>query len=225
MNNDLTLLIPAKFESESLPTFLEELKNYDYKKLVVLDETDILTIDVVKKFNDIEILYQKNSGYGYALIEGINHIKTDLFCIINADGSMNPSELKGMLNEINNNNQDIVFGSRYMKEAGSDDDDIITSIGNYFFTLIGKIFFQLNISDILYTYLIGKTKLVQNLQLQSGDFKFCIELPIKAKRNNLRCISYPCYERSRIGGKKKVNPLVDGFKILLGMVHLFFVRK
>ncbi len=163
MNNDLTLIIPAKFEAESLPIFLEELKNYDYKKLVVLDKTDFLTIDVVKKFNDIEILYQKNSGYGYALIEGINHIKTDLFCIINADGSMNPSELKGMLNEINNNNQDIVFGSRYMKEAGSDDDDIVTSIGNYLFTLIGKIFFQLNISDILYTYLIGKTKLVQNL--------------------------------------------------------------
>jgi glycosyltransferase involved in cell wall biosynthesis len=225
MNNDLTLLIPAKFEAESLPIFLKELENYDYKKLVVLDKTDFLTIDVVKKFNNIEILYQKNSGYGYALIEGINHIKTDLFCIINADGSMNPSELKGMLNEINNNNQDIVFGSRYMKEAGSDDDDIITSIGNYFFTLIGKVFFQLNISDILYTYLIGKTKSVQNLQLQFGDFKFCIELPIKAKRNNLRCISYPCYERSRIGGKKKVNPLVDGFKILLGMVHLFFVRK
>jgi len=225
MNNDLTLLIPAKFESESLPIFFEELKNYDYRKLVVLDETDILTIDVVKKFDDIEILYQKNSGYGNALIEGINHIKTDLFCIINADGSMNPSELRGMLNEINNNHQDIVFGSRYMKEAGSDDDDIVTFIGNYFFTLIGKIFFKLNISDILYTYLIGKTKLVQNLQLKSGDFKFCIELPIKAKRNNLRCISYPCYERSRIGGKKKVNPLVDGFKILLGMIHLFFVKK
>jgi glycosyltransferase involved in cell wall biosynthesis len=225
MKNSLTLIIPAKFESESLPIFLKELSHYDYKKLIVLDERDTSTIDVVKKFDDIEILYQKNSGYGYALIEGINHIKTDLFCIINADGSMNPSELKGMLNEINNNNLDIVFGSRYMKEAGSDDDDLITSIGNYFFTLIGKIFFQLNISDILYTYLIGKTKLVQNLQLQSGDFKFCIELPIKAKRNNLRCISYPCYERSRIGGKKKVNPLIDGFKILLGMIYLFFVRK
>ena len=224
MTNDLTLLIPAKFESESLPIFLEELKNYDYKKLVVLDETDISTIDVVKKFHDIEILFQKNRGYGNALIEGINHIKTDLFCIINADGSMNPSELSGMLNEINNN-QDIVFGSRYMKEAGSDDDDLVTSIGNFFFTLVGKIFFGLNISDILYTYLIGKTKLVQNLKLKFGDFKFCVELPIKAKRNNLRCISYPCYERSRIGGKKKVNPLVDGFKILLGMIHLFFVKK
>ena len=222
--SNLTLLIPAKFEPESLPVFLEELKEFDYKKLVVLDKSDFTTIDSIKNFKDVEILHQKQTGYGNALIEGINHIKTDLFCIINADGSMNPNELNGMLNEINNNNQDIVFGSRYMKNAGSDDDDIVTSIGNFAFTLIGKIFFKLKISDILYTYLIGKTKLVQKLNLQSGDFKFCIELPIKAKRKNLKCISIPCYERSRIGGKKKVNPILDGFKILIGMISLFFKR-
>ena len=222
--NDLTLLIPAKYESESLPIFLDELKDYNYKKLVVLDQSDKKTIDSIKNFEDVEILHQKKLGYGNALIEGINYIKTDLFCIINADGSMNPNELSGMLNEIHNNNHDIVFGSRYMQNAGSDDDDIVTSFGNFMFTLIGKIFFRLIISDILYTYLIGKTKLVQDLKLQSGDFKFCIELPIKAKRKKLNCVSYPCYERSRIGGKKKVNPLLDGFKILMGMASLFLKR-
>ena len=222
--NDLTLLIPAKYESESLPIFLDELKDYNYKKLVVLDQSDKQTIDSIKNFENVEILHQKKMGYGNALIEGINYIKTDLFCIINADGSMNPNELSGMLNEINNNNQDIVFGSRYMQNAGSDDDDIVTSFGNFMFTLIGKFFFRLRISDILYTYLIGKTKLVQDLKLQSGDFKFCIELPIKAKRKKLNCVSYPCYERSRIGGKKKVNPLLDGFKILMGMASLFLKR-
>ena len=222
--NNLTLLIPAKFEAESLPIFLKELEKYNFKKLIVLDESDTNTIQSIKNFDNVEILYQKKSGFGNALIEGINFIKTDLFCIINADGSMNPSELEGMLNEIKNNNQDIVFGSRYMKNAGSEDDDIITSTGNFIFTLIGKIFFSLEISDILYTYLIGKTKLVQNLNLKSEDFKFCIELPIKAKRENLRCISYPCYERNRIGGKKKVNPFIDGLKILIGMIALFFKR-
>tara|TARA_B100000767_G_scaffold70827_1_gene67409 strand:+ start:169 stop:840 length:672 start_codon:yes stop_codon:yes gene_type:complete len=222
--SDLTLLIPAKYESESLPIFLDELKDYNYKKLVVLDQSDKQTIDSIKNFENVEILHQKKMGYGNALIEGINYIKTDLFCIINADGSMNPNELSGMLNEINNNNQDIVFGSRYMQNAGSDDDDIVTSFGNFMFTLIGKFFFRLRISDILYTYLIGKTKLVQDLKLQSGDFKFCIELPIKAKRKKLNCVSYPCYERSRIGGKKKVNPLLDGFKILMGMASLFLKR-
>lgn len=222
--SNLTLLIPAKFESESLPIFLEELKNYDYKKLVVLEKNDLKTIDSIKNFQEVEILHQNQTGYGNALIEGISYIKTDLFCIINADGSMNPNELDGMLKEINNNNLDIVFGSRYMKNAGSDDDDIITSTGNFIFTLIGKIFFKLEISDILYTYLIGRTKLVQDLKLESKDFKFCIELPIKAKRKNMKCGSYPCYERSRIGGKKKVNPFIDGFKILLGMFFLFFKK-
>lgn len=223
MNNRLTLLIPAKFESESLPIFLDELKDYSFKKLVVLDQTDTKTIQSISKFKDIEILCQKQTGYGNALIEGINHVKTELFCIINADGSMNPKELNEMLNEIGNN-VDVVFGSRYMKNAGSDDDDFITSIGNFCFTLLGKVFFGLSISDILYTYVLGKTNLVKSLNLKSGDFKFCIELPIKAKRNNLSCISSPSYERSRIGGKKKVSPFIDGLKILFGMISLFFKR-
>ena len=58
--NSLTLLIPAKFESESLPIFLEELKNFNYKKLVILDKSDISTIDTIKKFDDVEVLFQKN---------------------------------------------------------------------------------------------------------------------------------------------------------------------
>ena len=189
--SNLTLLIPAKFESESLPIFLEELKSYDYKKLIILDERDIKTIDSIKPFENIEILNQKKSGYGNALIEGINHVKTDYFCIINADGSMNPNEIKGMLNEIKNNQLDIIFGSRYMKNAGSDDDDLITSVGNYIFTFLGKIFFNLKISDILYTYLIGKTEKIKDLNLVSGDFSFCVELPIKVERINYSYGTYP----------------------------------
>ena len=222
--SNLTLLIPAKYESESLPVFLKELKNYSYKKIVILDQNDIKTIESIKKFEDVEILNQDQKGYGNALIEGINHTQTELFCIINADGSMDPSELIGMLGEINSNRNDIVFGSRYMKNAGSDDDDLITSVGNFIFTLLGKIFFNLKISDILYTYVVGKTELVKQLNLVSNDFKFCIELPIKAQRNNYKCVSYPSYERNRIGGKKKVNPFLDGFRILIGMVSLFFKR-
>ena len=183
--SNLTLLIPAKSESESLPIFLEELKSYNHNKLIILDEKDVKTIDSIKPFENVDILNQKKSGYGNALIEGINHIKTEFFCIINADGSMNPSEIEGMLNEIKINQLDIVFGSRYMKNAGSDDDDFITLIGNYIFTFLGKIFFNLRISDILYTYLIGKTQKIKELDLVSGDFSFCVELPIKVQRKKI----------------------------------------
>ena len=77
--SNLTLLIPAKYEGDSLPVFLKELEIYDFKKIVILDQNDFETIDAVKLFNNVEILYQKNKGYGNALIEGINQTKTEYF--------------------------------------------------------------------------------------------------------------------------------------------------
>ena len=47
---DLTLIIPAKFESESLPIFLNEISNLNCKKLVILEKTDNLTITQLKLF-------------------------------------------------------------------------------------------------------------------------------------------------------------------------------
>jgi glycosyltransferase involved in cell wall biosynthesis len=223
--SNLTLLIPAKKESESLPVFLNELEGYEYEKLIVMDKEDIETSNSIKNFNNIKILHQEKLGYGNALIEGINNIKTEYFCIINADGSMDPSELKKMLSKIQNDNYDVVFASRYMKNAGSDDDDLLTLVGNFFFTKIGKFFFKLQISDILYTYVLGKTKLVKNLNLINGDFKICVELPIKTHTNNLSYVSTPSFERKRIAGKKKVSPFSDGFKIFLEMINLFFKKN
>ena len=113
-----------------MPIFLGELSKYDYKKLIVLQKEDEITINSISKFEDIEILQQSKNGYGNALIEGINQIKTEFFCIINADGSMDPKYLNEML--INCKDNDFVFGSRYLKEGGSDDDDFITYFGNKF---------------------------------------------------------------------------------------------
>tara|TARA_B110000027_G_C16109315_1_gene296907 strand:- start:7 stop:681 length:675 start_codon:yes stop_codon:yes gene_type:complete len=221
--NDLTLIIPAKFESESLPIFLNQIKHFEVKKMVVLDKDDKETIMSIKNFEKVDILYQETSGYGSALIEGIKKTKTKYFCIINADGSMNPEDLDKMYKLIFKNNLDFVFASRYEKPiGGSDDDDFITTVGNYFFSKIGNIFFSLNISDILFTYVFGNTQKFNSLNINSNDFTFCVEFPIKAKRNGMRYETIPSYERSRIGGTKKVSPFLDGWLILIKMVKMFF---
>lgn len=222
---DLTLVIPAKYESESLPIFLEEIKEFVCKKLVVLQSDDIATISAVKRFNDVEIFYQNELGYGAALIQGIDHVSTNYFCIINADGSMKPSDLEKMYHSVEAKNLDFIFASRYETPGGgSDDDDFITTIGNFVFTKLGNIFFSLNISDILFTYVMGKTKSFNDLKLKSKDFTICVEFPILAKRKNYRYFAIPSYERNRIAGKKKVNPFKDGLLILLKMIKMFTIR-
>jgi len=220
----LTLIIPAKNEKESLPKVLNELKKYDLKIIIVLEKEDLDTINSIKEFN-CKILYQNNKGYGDALIEGIKNVKTNFFCIFNADGSFNPIELKNMYDHAIKENADFIFASRYMDGASSEDDTIITFIGNKIFTLIGKIFFSLPISDILYTFVLGNTQKANALQLKEKDFSFCIELPILAKKSNHKLISVPSHERSRIAGKKKVNEFKDGFLILISMIKLYFVRN
>ena len=220
---NLTIVIPAKKESESLTKVLNELKPYNLKKIIVLEKKDKKTINSIKKFKK-NILFQKNQGYGDALTLGIKKVKTKYFCIFNADGSFNPNELDNMLSTLINKKKDIIFASRYQDNASSDDDTLTTYVGNKIFSLIGKIFFGLKISDILYTYLIAKTKEVKQLNIKSKDFRFCVELPIKASRKKLKLFSVASYERSRIGGKKKVNAFKDGFLIAKEMCYLFFNR-
>ena len=220
---NLTLVIPAKHESESLPIVLEELKKYQLNIKIVLDRSDIDTINSIKNY-DCEIIYQGGKGYGNALIEGISSVTTEFFCIFNADGSFNPIELKNMLEMITENNSDFIFASRYEKNCGSEDDDIVTFIGNFIFTKLGNIFFRLKITDILYTYVMGKTQSAKNLDLKQNDFTFCVELPIKAQKEKMFLNTSKSYERPRIGGKKKVNAIKDGTLILMHMIKLFFSK-
>jgi len=219
--HDLTLIIPAKNEKESLPRVLDELKNFNLKKNIILEPSDKLTIEAIRTY-DCEIIYQDSKGYGDALKKGIETVETEFFCIFNADGSFNPKELDVMINKLKSDKYDFVFASRYEKNCGSEDDTLITLIGNYIFTFLGNIFFRLKITDILYTFVMGRTSCAKKLELTAKDFSFCVELPIKANRVGYKICTSKSFERSRIAGKKKVNAFKDGLKILFSMMKLFF---
>jgi|TARA_Y100000389_G_C17334004_1_gene449645 glycosyltransferase involved in cell wall biosynthesis len=219
--NELTLVIPAKNEPESLPYVLMELEKLNLNFLIILEKTDYVTINSIERFKS-NIIYQVEKGYGDAILLGINNVKTKYFSIFNADGSFDPYELEEMYNQIKRDSLDLLFASRYKKKAGSEDDTLVTLFGNKIFSLIGKIFFQLPISDILYTYVMGNTQKTLELNLKQKDFTLCVELPIKANRSYLKISDIPSNEKSRIGGIKKVNEIRDGFLILVHMVKLFF---
>ena len=109
--DDITLVIPAKNEAESLPEVLDELLKYKIKKIIVIPTEDKKTREAIKNF-DCKILFQDGKGFGNALIQGINNVETKYFCIFNADGSFDPIYLSQLKEKILLN-QDFVFYSRY----------------------------------------------------------------------------------------------------------------
>ncbi len=223
MTSDLTLIIPAKNEKESLPIVIDKIKKFDHKITVSLKKDDKETINSIKNISNIKIFFQSGKGYGNSLNEAINSCKTKYFCIFNADGSFDPNDLIKMYNLIENN--DFVFTTRYKYPGGSEDDTFITYIGNQIFSKLGNLFFSLSISDILYTYLMGNTESFKKLNVESNDFRFCVELPIKMQISKMKYLCIPSYEKKRIAGKKKVDAFKDGFLILLEMIRLFVIFK
>ena len=222
---NLTLVIPAKFEASTLPTVLKEIEklNLSCKKIIVVPKYDKETLKALENL-DCKILIQKGEGFGNALIQGLNSSTTEYSCIFNADGSFDPKYLEEMLNKIDDNFE-FIFSTRYKKPGGSDDDTFLTLLGNYFFSLLCKILFRLNISDVLFTYVMGRTNAFKSLELTSNEFTFCIELPIKDKFKSFKMFDFPSYERPRISGKKKVNEFKDGFLILISILRLFIFKK
>ena len=115
--NNLTLINTCTKKKLSLYQHLfRKLVNLKCNKMVVLQGNDSETIKAIENFKDINILEQKKKWIWKCLIEGINNVKTDYCCIINADGSMDPKYLDEMLKECTH--KDFVFGSRISKTWG-----------------------------------------------------------------------------------------------------------
>jgi glycosyltransferase involved in cell wall biosynthesis len=221
--NKITLVIPAKNEEESLVYVLRELKNFKYKKILIVTNINNKILKLRNKYK-FELIVQKKNGYGSAIIEGINKVKTEYACIFNADGSFNPKTLNFMYKKIQKNKRQFMFATRYEKNSGSLDDTILTYVGNKIFTFIGNFFFKLQLSDLLFTYILGSTINFKKLNLKSHDFRLCVEIPLKIKKNKFLIKTIPSHERKRIAGKKNVSEFRDGFLILLYLIKNFLKK-
>ena len=213
----ISLIVPSKNEKESLSSVLEELKGYTNvvgEIIIVVDDIKDNSIQVAKSF-DCKIIVQKNKGFGAAIKEGFNNAKYEFGCIFNADYSMDPKYLDELA--LVSENTDFVFGSRYTNdnESGSNDDDIITYIGNRVFSFMTNRVLGIKLNDILYTYVMCNVRKFNQLDLKKHDFTLCIELPVKIKKNKFSYNELSMKERKRFGGKKKVRVFKDGFLILL----------
>ena len=162
-------------------------------------------------------------GFGNSIINGLNKLNSKYFCIFDGDNSFNPISIAEMSEEINKG-ADFVFGTRYLNNTKSDDDTLITKFGNFFFTKLVCILFNINTSDVLFFYVFGKKENVSKLNLKQGDFTICTELLIKSYKN-FKCKEILSKERKRLYGISKVNKFFDGVKILINILILYFKIK
>src|SRR5207249_30773 len=80
-----------------------------------------------------EVYVQNRRGIRFAYLEVLPYIRGDLVVTISPDGNCPVNAIPAILNKLRQG-YDLVIGSRYLGDAKSDDDDLITAFGNWLFT-------------------------------------------------------------------------------------------
>ena len=122
----ISIVIPAHNEEQRIGKTLDEYANFFRKKyknkfeiIVVLNGCIDNTLGVIKKvkkrYNQINYLDFKQSGKGFAIIEGFKVSKGDLIGFTDADASTNARAFNDLIKNING--YECIIASRWIKGA------------------------------------------------------------------------------------------------------------
>jgi hypothetical protein len=128
---------------------------------------------------------------------------------------------------------DMVIVSRYAEGAKSEDDDYLTSFGNWMFNKLINLFFQAKYTDAMVIFRAYRTDLIYKLNLDK-DSSYRQEkwfgtkvsweplLSIRCAKQRLKIAEIPGDEPPRIGGKRKLLPFRWGATFLMQIFIEFF---
>jgi glycosyltransferase involved in cell wall biosynthesis len=110
--HNLSIIVPAFNEAESLPGVLESLVSLgqNFEIIVVDDGSEDKTSDVAASFPVKIIRHPYNKGYGASLKTGIRNAKNNLIVFFDADGQHKPEDIKRLLAEADK--YDLIIGAR-----------------------------------------------------------------------------------------------------------------
>jgi len=222
MKNNIEILIPTLNEEGNIEKVINELKSEGYINITLLDANSTDQTVKIAENNGCRIILDgpNISGFGGSVINGLNNLNHEYFCIFDGDNSFNPKAISEMMDKISNG-ADFAFGTRYLDNNKSEDDTIITKFGNFFFTKLVRYLFKINTTDLLFLYVVGKKENVSKLNLKQQDFRFCTEFLIKCYKD-FNCEEVLSQERKRYSGVSKVNKIFDGIKLLTNIFQMYF---
>ena len=228
----VSLIIPAMNESATLTSIIDSVPTYVDEIIVIDGRSKDNTFEIASNHPRVnKVLRQRSRGKGAALSLGFAMASCDLVAIIDADGSMDPAELKDFLNMFPQ--AEIVKGSRSKKMGGTSADlTIFRDLGNRVLTKLCNFWFKENWTDLAYGYAVVDRKALGKLGLSSYDEMgsvfghksygqgFEIEALIfcRSSKWGFRVLEVASAEHRRISGSSNLRAIRDGFRVLSAII-------
>ena len=173
-----------------------------------------------EKIPEIRVLHHEvNKGKGAALRTGFQYATGDYVGIQDADLEYEPMEYLKLLAPLQQNEADVVFGSRYLRPGKRKVLYFWHSWMNKTLTFISNMMTNLDISDMETCYKLFKRDIIQSLDLKEN--RFGIEPEMVSKIAQMRCRVWECaitYRPRTYEEGKKIG-WKDGLRALYCILH------
>ena len=160
---NVTLFVPTLNEIEGMKAVMPLVKRDWCKQILVVDggSTDGTAEYALEQ--GYQVYVQKKPGLRHAFIEAWPLIENEYVITFSPDGNSIPGLIPALIEKASEG-FDMVIASRYLGEAKSLDDDLVTRFGNWLFTKTVNVLHGGRYTDAMVIYRIYRTKLFFELE-------------------------------------------------------------
>lgn len=232
---NISIIIPVCDEAGNIPLLFEQLPDFGFKTEFIFveghsqDNSDLVIKAYIDKYDELDcrLLKQPGKGKADAVFHGLNCAVGDILMILDSDLSINPEVLCQFLRVIISQSGVFITGNRFHFPVDRHAMPLFNFLGNMLFSKLFSILIGKKLNDTLCgikgfwkaDYLQMRETLSALMPLDPYSDFFLI---FGASYLSLEIIEIPvCYQK-RHYGVSKINPFIDGLKLL--RFFLFAVR-
>jgi len=207
---EITVVIPTLNEEEAIGEVVGGFVKRGYRVLVIDGNSKDRTREIARD-SGAEVVIQSGRGKGQAIAEAFEIVDSDILVLVDGDGTYLPDEVEKLLDPILKGKAEHVVGNRFANfERGAF--TRLNLIGNKLLNMFFRFAYGVDLRDILSGYRALKREVYKSVELKKSGFEVETELTVETIARGFRIVEVPITYRKR-GGKTKLNPLKDGFRI------------
>jgi glycosyltransferase involved in cell wall biosynthesis len=225
----LSVVIPIYNEKDTLEEVFRQVQATPYDKEIVAvddassDGSQEILARLAQEYDNVRAFYHgRNQGKGAALRTGFAQVSGDVVLIQDADLEYNPSDYPALLEPIEKDLADVVYGSRLVGARPHRVLYFWHYMGNRVVTTLSNMFTNLNLSDMEVGYKVFKAGVLKDIRIKCNRFGVEPELTAKVAKGGWRIYEVPISYHGRDYAHGKKITWRDGIAAIFHILRFRF---
>jgi glycosyltransferase involved in cell wall biosynthesis len=207
--HEVTILLPALNEAQAIGKTIEEIKDYGYFNILVIDNgsTDGTADMALQRM--VQVKREQASGKGYAVKRGLECLATPYVIMMDSDYTYPAKYIKEICELLKD--YDVVIAERHIRLDNSM--RLTNLLGNRLLSLLGSILFWFWSSDICTGMWGFRMEAIEKFNITSPHFTLEADFFANARKYKCKIARIPIQYRSRLGGSRSHLNIGHGLEI------------